>query len=176
MNIIEIILIGFGLSMDAFAVSITRSLKETKNQNKFIMSLSFGLFQMIMPIIGFYIGKSFYTEIVKWGNWISCIILVTIGLLMIKDSHKEENELESFSIKILFVLSLATSIDALSVGVTFTFANYSIILISSIIGIITFIISYTGCTMGKKIEGKIHNSQIVGGILLQLIGIKLLLW
>ena len=176
MNILEIILIGFSLSMDAFTVSITRSLKEEKSNNKLIMSISFGLFQMIMPIIGFLIGKSFYKEIIKWGNWISCIILVTIGFLMIKDS-KKENEIEPFSFKILWILSLATSIDALSVGVTFTFVKYSIMITSSIIGIITFMNSYIGCMIGKKIESKIHNkSQILGGILLQLIGIKIILW
>ena len=158
---IEIFLIGVGLSMDAFAVSI-------------------GGFQALMPFIGWFLGKGFESYITSIDHWIAFILLGIIGGKMLIDGIKAEDDEETGEFKLdlkeLFLLAIATSIDALAVGITFNFLNYPIVECMSIIGCTTFIISFIGVYIGKIFGSKYeHKAEIAGGIILIVIGLKILL-
>ncbi len=180
MNVMEIFLIGIGLAMDAFAVSICKGLtmKKTEWKKVIIIALYFGVFQAIMPLIGYALGVNFANAIAKVDHWIAFILLFAIGANMIKEALKnsDDNMNDSIDIKTMLVLAIATSIDALAVGITFAFLNVNIIESVSIIGIVTFLISAIGVKIGSvfgdKFKGK---SEILGGIILILIGLKILL-
>ena len=149
---IEIFLIGVGLSMDAFAVSICKglSMKKIKKKDVFIIALFFGGFQALMPFIGWFLGKGFESYITSIDHWIAFILLGIIGGKMLIDGIKAEDDEETGEFKLdlkeLFLLAIATSIDALAVGITFAFLNYPIVECMSIIGCTTFIISFIGLT------------------------------
>ena len=176
---IEIFLIGVGLSMDAFAVSICKglSMKKVKKRDVFIIALFFGGFQALMPFIGWFLGKGFESYITSIDHWIAFILLGIIGGKMLIDGIKAEDDEEfKLDLKELFLLAIATSIDALAVGITFTFLNYPIVECMSIIGCTTFIISFIGVYIGKIFGSKYeHKAEIAGGIILIVIGLKILL-
>ena len=148
MSILEIVLIGVGVAMDAFAVSICKglSMKKLEWKKALIIALYFGVFQAIMPVIGYFLGTAFQNLVTSIDHWIAFILLVVIGGNMIKDSFDEENEKRNDKVdfKTMLVLAIATSIDALAVGITFAFLQANIILAVSFIGIITFLISLLG--------------------------------
>lgn len=179
MSLLEICILSIGLGMDAFAVSVCKglSMKKMNWKKSFIIAEYFGLFQAAMPIIGYVIGKKFEGNIKSYDHWITLVLLLFIGIKMIKESLNGENEKDdSIKFKTMFYLAIATSIDALAVGITLAFLNTSIILAASVIGIITFILSASGVKIGNVFGDKYEkNAQVIGGILLILIGIKVLL-
>ena len=177
MNIYEIILISVGLSMDAFAVSLCKGMSLNKKNYKkaFIVGLYFGLFQFIMPIIGFKLASRFSNTITNIDHWIAFFLLLFIGLKMIKDSILKENILDNnVNFKEMIGLAIATSIDALAVGITFSFLKVSIFSSSLLIGIITFILSFMGIIIGSKFGERLGNkSQVVGGFILIVMAFKI---
>ena len=182
MGIWEIFLIGVGLSMDAFAVSVCKGLNMPKLNLKhgFIIALFFGGFQALMPFLGWALGKRFEKYITAFDHWIAFILLAFIGIKMIIESFKgDENEAESdsvFSIKELFVLAVATSIDALAAGITFAFLSVNIVEAISLIGLTTFTFSLVGIIIGHKFGSWFESkAELLGGAILVLIGLKILL-
>lgn len=182
MSILTIILIAFGLSMDAFAVSVTNGimLREVKFREPLKIGLFFGIFQAIMPLIGWLAGIKFQKYITSFDHWIAFLLLSFIGGKMLYESVKSRDEdqgEEAFSLenKTLLLLAIATSIDALAVGVSFAFLNVSIYQSIFIIGIITFIICFIGVVIGRKCGSLLkNNAEIIGGIVLIIIGLKIL--
>ena len=180
LRIIELIILSIGLAMDAFSVSICKGLSLTKMKIKdaIIVGLYFGIFQALMPIIGYSIGIKFYEQITNVDHWIAFILLFCIGINMIKDAiiNKEEEKDDSLKTQDMLVLAVATSIDALSVGITFAFLNVNIILACTLIGVITFAISIIGVKIGNVFGNKYEKkAQIFGGIILIILGFKILL-
>lgn len=180
MGFFSIILTGFALSMDAFAVSITKgiTLKKINLSIAIKIAFFFGLFQAVMPLIGWLFGMNFELYIRSIDHWIAIILLSFLGIKMIIETINRDDDNESNSIyldnKELIILSIATSIDALAVGVTFAFLNIDIIPICISIGVITFIVCFIGVIIGKKIGSVLKNSaQIIGGIILILIGLNI---
>ena len=181
MGLVEIILIAISLAMDAFAVSICKglSMKKMDWKKAIIIALYFGIFQGGMPLIGYILGVGFEESIKFIDHWIAFGLLVFIGGNMIKEalSKKEDDEVDDkVDFKTMIVLAIATSIDALAVGVTFAFLNVNIILAVSLIAIITFIISCFGVKLGNVFGDKYEKkAELAGGIVLVLIGLKILL-
>ena len=180
MNLYEIILISIGLAMDAFAVSICKglSMKKINWKSTIIIAIYFGLFQAIMPVFGYLLGSSFSVIVQKLDHWIAFILLAIIGGNMIKESKDDETEKRNDKVdfKTMIILAIATSIDALAVGVTFAFFEVNIILSISIIGLITFILSFVGVIIGNKFGDKFQNkAEFIGGMILIIIGLKILL-
>ncbi|MDS0528417.1 manganese efflux pump MntP family protein [Clostridium sp. SHJSY1] len=183
MSLLSIILIGFGLSMDAFAVSLTVGIS-TNNDNKMKMALKsgifFGVFQGIMPLIGWAVGISFTDYIEKIDHWIAFVLLAFIGGKMfiesIKGEDDESDEGKEYTNKRFLILAIATSIDALAVGVSFAFLNVNIISAVIIIAIITLILCIFAVYLGKVL-GAIFKSraEMLGGLILILIGLKILI-
>ncbi len=186
MGIIDFILLGIGLAMDAFAVSICKGLGMTKiNKNQLIIIASFfGGFQAIMPLIGYLLGNIFAKYVMQFSHWIAFVLLAFIGIKMIIDAIKERNEKDiaeekdkPISFKEITLLAIATSIDALAVGVTFSFyEDINIVLAIVIIGVITLIISALGVFIGNIFGSRYRFiASLIGGIILVLLGIKILL-
>ncbi|MDO4810365.1 MAG: manganese efflux pump MntP family protein [Eubacteriales bacterium] len=183
MTLIEIFLIGIALSMDAFAVAVCKGLTMTKINYRHTVwiALYFGVFQALMPLIGWFLGSQFAQYITKFTPWIAFLLLSYIGGNMIRESFSKEEDEEGktgISHKELLLLALATSIDALAVGVTFSFVELalSIGLAVTIIGCTTFILSFGGVFIGNIFGAKYKNrAEFVGGAILILIGIKILL-
>ena len=180
MGAIEILLISIGLAMDAFAVSVCKGLamKKMNWKKAIIIGLYFGGFQALMPTLGFFLGAAFQSLITSIDHWIAFILLGIIGGEMIKESFDDdsENKNDDVSFKTMIVLAIATSIDALAVGITFAFLNVNLVLAVSLIGIITFILSIVGTKIGNRFGDKYQNkAELVGGIILVLLGIKILL-
>ena len=181
MGLVEIILIAISLAMDAFAVSICKglSMKKMDWKKAIIIALYFGLFQGGMPLIGYILGVGFEESIKFIDHWIAFGLLAFIGGNMIKEalSKNEDDEVDDkVDFKTMIVLAIATSIDALAVGVTFAFLNVNIILAVSLIAIITFIISCIGVKLGNVFGDKYEKkAELAGGIVLILIGLKILL-
>lgn len=176
MTIIEIILIAFALSFDAFVVSICKglSIKKVCIKHMIIVGLYFGIFQAIMPLIGYFIGNSF-TYFVKYDYIISFLILSIIGISMFFGDDKVTDD--RLDIKQMLILSIATSIDALSIGITFSLFKVNIIKSIIIIGIITFILSAIGVKVGNKFGSRYEKlSSYLGGTILILIGLKMLIF
>lgn len=174
MNVLVIVLIGLSLGMDAFTISICKGLKNSNLRNGLTISLFFSLFQFIMPILGYYLGTIINDKIINYHSYFSAILLIIIGILMIKED--KINELDSrLNFKELILLSIATSIDALMVGISFSFVNINILISSLIIGLITFIMCIIGYYLGNLFYKKAHQyAGIIGGITLIILGIKLL--
>jgi len=180
MNLFSLFLLAVGLSMDAFAVSVCKGLAMQKITLKKagIVGLWFGGFQGLMPLIGYLIGSSFQQYITAIDHWIAFGLLAFIGLSMIKEAlgGDEEDADASLGIKTMFLLAVATSIDALAVGVTFAFLQVSILPAVSFIGIITFLLSAIGVKVGNHFGLKYKTkAEIAGGVILLLIGFKILL-
>ena len=180
MGILEIILVSISLAMDAFAVSICKGLSMRKLDWKkaFIIAMYFGGFQALMPIIGYLLGATFSNLVASIDHWIAFGLLTIIGSNMIKESFDDEIEKRNDRVdfKTMIVLAIATSIDALAVGVTFAFFKTSMIGPVISIGVITFILSLLGVKIGNKFGDKFQNkAELVGGIILIIIGTKILL-
>jgi putative Mn2+ efflux pump MntP len=178
MDIITV-LIALGLAMDSFSVSITRGF--TTNKTRMLIEalktgFFFGLFQAIMPVIGWIVGFSIINLISGFDHWMAFGLLVFIGLRMIYEALTKESKqiVSSSSFKILVMLSIATSIDALAVGLSLSFLETSIILPAIIIGIITFSLSFAGVYLGKKFGSYFDRIGVIGGIILIIIGLRIL--
>ena len=178
MGIIEIVLIGLSLAMDAFAVSICKglSMKKMNWKSAIIISLYFGIFQAFMPVVGYFLGSTFESYVTNIDHWIAFILLSLIGGNMIKESFEDKKKNDKIDFKTMIVLAIATSIDALAIGITFAFFEVNLLLSISIIGIITFLLSIIGVKIGNKFGDKYQNkAEFVGGLILVLLGIKILL-
>lgn len=180
MGILETVFIGIGLAMDAFAVAICKglSMKKMSWKKAGIIAIYFGVFQMLMPILGYLLAAGFHDWIESLDHWIAFILLAFIGGKMIKESFGEEENLnDNIDFKSMIVLAIATSIDALAVGITYAFLNTTNIIGSfASIGIITFCVSLIGVKIGNKFGNKYGDkAELVGGIILIFIGAKILL-
>ena len=180
MSTFSLFLIAIGLSMDACAVSICKGLamKRITFQKAAIVGLWFGGFQALMPCIGYLLGSRFESYITSIDHWITFTLLSLIGLSMIKESLSKEQECQDDSLapKNMLLLAIATSIDALAVGVTFAFLQVNIIAAVSFIGIITFTLSMIGIKIGNVFGIRFKSkAEFAGGLILILMGIKILL-
>ena len=182
--VIELLLIGIGLSMDAFAVSVCKGLAMRKVNKKqaFIIGLFFGGFQALMPFIGWALGTQFESYITSIDHWIAFILLALIGGKMVVEATKTEEEQEikqmdpPLDMKEMLLLAIATSIDALAVGITFAFLQYPIVEAMLIIGLTTFVLSIIGVYVGNAFGSRYQKrAEMAGGIILILIGLKILL-
>lgn len=184
MSLVEVIFIGIGLSMDAFAVSVCKGLsfKKINAKNTITVGLYFGIFQAGMPIIGYLLGTTFAEYIKRYDHILAFLLLVFLGGKMIYEALKDDFSGDNDSLKVgeMLLLSIATSIDALAVGITFAFLEnnkgLSIYPSAAIIGIITFLLSSTGVLIGKKFGERLQRkAEIVGGLILIIIGAKILI-
>lgn len=190
MGLAELIILAVGLAMDAFAVSVCKGLamKKITVKNSVVCGLWFGSFQALMPLIGYFAGIRFASYIVDTDHWIAFILLVLIGINMIKEaaSDDEDDADASINFKIMFIMAVVTSIDALAVGITFVCVPVSIFpsmpeyintfFGAGIIGIITFVITCAGVKIGSVFGIKYRSkAEIAGGVVLILLGLKVLL-
>lgn len=186
MNIFGIFLTAVGLSMDAFAVAISKgiTMKKLNVKNALKVAGFFGFFQGLMPFIGWLVGVRFSNYVMKFDHWIAFILLFFIGGKMAYEAYKTKDECavdiivekeETLNNKELLLLAIATSIDALAVGVSFAFLKVEIVKSVIIIGVITFIISFVGVAMGRRLGCLFQKkAETFGGIMLILIGFKIL--
>lgn len=183
MGFFELFLIGIGLSMDAFAVAICKGLgmERINKRDTLLLALFFGGFQALMPLTGYLLGSRFASYIERWDHWIAFVLLAFIGGNMIRESREqEEEEIEhggSIRYRELFTLAVATSIDALAVGITFALLpDVNVPLAVCLIGITTFVCSAAGLKVGNLFGLKYKaKAELAGGIILILIGLKILL-
>ena len=180
MCVIELLVLALGLSMDAFAVSICKGLSVPKLQAKhcLICGVYFGGFQALMPLIGWALGIRFQSMITNIDHWIAFVLLAVIGANMIKESFSKEEECPdaSFGFKTMLTLAVATSIDALAVGVTFAFLDVSIVPAVLLIGVTTFVCSAVGVKIGNVFGNRFQSkAEFLGGLVLIAIGLKILI-
>lgn len=180
MSLAELFIIAVGLSMDAFAVAICKGLSvcTLRPRHALITGLYFGGFQMMMPLVGYLLGVRFQSLITSVDHWIAFVLLALIGGNMIRESRDtdEENLSDSFSFGSMLPLAVATSIDALAVGVTFAFLQVRIVPAVSFIGATTFILSCIGVKVGNVFGAKYKSrAELFGGVVLILMGLKILL-
>ena len=182
MSFYNIILIAFSLAMDSFAVALSNGLliSEIKLKNGIKVGLFFGFFQFIMNVIGYFFGNFFGKPFFAFNYWVCFIFLVLIGSKMVIESFKNDNNIRDenniLSIKNLTILGIATSIDSLAVGISFSILKVNILFSSLLIGIIAFLLSFLGIIAGKKIGSKFSkNAEKIGGIILIIIGIKIII-
>lgn len=182
MGLFELFILAVGLSMDAFAVSVCKGLAMPKITLKktLIVGAWFGGFQALMPAIGYVLGVQFRDKITAIDHWIAFVLLGIIGANMIKEASSKdcdcEDESESLDIRTMFLLAVATSIDALAVGITFAFLNVHIVAAVSFIGVTTFVISAIGVKIGNVFGTRYKpKAELAGGIILILLGLKILL-
>ena len=179
MTVFEIFLIGIGLSMDAFAVSICKGLSVGKVNGRHMLTagLWFGGFQALMPLIGYLLGSTFEQYVTSIDHWIAFILLSIIGANMIKESFDKDSEKQnaSFSFMSMLMVAVATSIDALAVGITFALLQVNIWLAIAVIGCTTFVISAAGIKIGSIFGAKYKaKAEFFGGAVLICLGIKIL--
>lgn len=181
MNFWELFIIAVGLSMDAFAVSICKGLatRGVTVRHMCIAGLWFGGFQALMPLLGFLLGSAFYMYITAFDHWIAFVLLAFIGGKMIRESREKEEIFDtdsSFGFITMLVMAVATSIDALAVGITFAFLQVNIWLAIGLIGVTTFVFSAAGVRIGSIFGTKWKSgAELAGGVILILIGLKILL-
>lgn len=178
MSLAELFILAVGLSMDAFAVSICKglSLGSTRLSHSLTAGIYFGGFQALMPLIGYLLGIRFQTAIESVDHWIAFVLLGAIGVNMIKEAREQENCSADMDVRTMLTLAVATSIDALAVGVTFAFLNVNIVPAVCFIGCITFVMSGVGIKIGSVFGIKYKSrAEIVGGAVLILMGAKILL-
>jgi putative Mn2+ efflux pump MntP len=181
MDIVSLILIAIGLSFDTFAVSVSTGIKKTslKFSHALKIALTFGIFHVVMPLIGWFLGVQIELYISNYDHWIAFGLLTILGVKMIYESFTKEEIITSINpLKptLLIGMAIATSIDALVVGVSFAFMNINIYLSIAVIGFITFLMSMAGMLFGKKVGGILGKKmEIVGGLILIIIGLKTLL-
>ncbi|WFN37538.1 manganese efflux pump MntP family protein [Methanomicrobium antiquum] len=176
MNLISVFAIAAGLAMDSFAVSVSSG--TTKIKGKFraavVIGLVFGFFQGFMPVLGWVLGINFTGFILDYAHWIAFFLLFIIGIKMIEES--DEKLIDIQNPYVLLLLGIATSIDALAVGLSFAFLNESVLFPAFIIGIFTFVISFFGVYLGDKLQSSTGRyATFIGGIILILIGVKIVL-
>lgn len=181
MNTFELFILAIGLSMDAFAVAVCKglSLNKVNFKNACTVGLWFGGFQALMPALGYLLGVNFAHLIQSYDHWVAFVLLAIIGINMVKESREKDccdkND-ASLSFNTMLPLAIATSIDALAVGITFAFLEVQIIKAASFIGVITFVCSCVGIKIGSVFGSKYKSTaELAGGIILILIGIKILL-
>lgn len=179
MDLLTLLTLAVGLAMDAFAVFICKGLamREKVLKKGIIVGLWFGGFQALMPTIGFFLGTQFKDQITSIDHWIAFVLLGLIGINMVKEalSNDEEQADDSIAVKEMFMLAVATSIDALAVGITFAFLNVHIVSAASMIGVCTFLISFVGVKIGNIFGTKYKSkAELAGGIILILLGFKIL--
>jgi len=181
MSLVELFIIAVGLSMDAFAVAICTglSMKKPTIKDSLIVGLYFGIFQALMPLIGFLLGAGFADKITAIDHWIAFVVLAVIGGKMAKESFDKNDDVPeeeaSLSLKKMLPLAIATSIDALAVGVTFAFINVSIVPAVTFIGVCTLLISMAGVKIGNVFGLKFKSkAELAGGLILILMGGKIL--
>ena len=184
MGVIDILFIGIGLSMDAFAVSICKGLQMRKFNGKqaLWMGIFFGGFQALMPLTGWLLGALFAKHIMRYSHWIAFVLLAYIGGKMMAEAIREKDEVVEIDqmdppldIKEMFILAIATSIDALAVGITFSFLEVNIVEAITIIGLVTAVISAIGVFVGNIFGNKYKaKAELVGGLILVLLGLKIL--
>ena len=183
MSLFEVVVLAFGLAMDAVAVSICKGLGAVRLtwKNTVTVGAWFGGFQALMPTLGFFLGTTFAAYIKAYSGWISFILLAVIGINMIREAVSGEVDEDhpavcSFSARSMFLLAVATSIDALAVGVTFSFLDVKIIPAAAIIGVMTFILAGIGVRIGHIFGRRYQKpAEITGGCILCLLGVKILL-
>ena len=180
MTILELFILAVGLSMDAFAVAVCKGLAIGKINMKhaLIVGLWFGGFQALMPLVGYLLGSSFAEYIAAVDHWIAMILLVLIGVNMVRESRDKDPEHAdpSLGFKTMLVMAVATSIDALAVGVTFAFLEVRILPAVSFIGVVTFLLSALGVKIGSIFGTKYKSkAELTGGIILILLGLKIFL-
>ena len=180
MSFFDLFLIALALSMDAFAVAICKGLSVKKVGAKHILTVGiyFGGFQALMPLIGFLLGFKFERFIVSIDHWIAFVLLAVIGGGMIREAiaGEEDEANDSFSFKTMLPLALATSIDALAVGISFAFLGVDIVAAAVLIGVTTFVLSGAGIVVGNVFGAEYKSkAELAGGIVLILIGLKILL-
>lgn len=183
MSIVELFLIGIGLSMDAFAVAVCQGLgmRRLDLRRAGVIALFFGGFQALMPLAGWVLGAAFSAYIQRFDHWVAFVLLCFIGANMVREalSGEEEEECccgEKLDYKRLFLMAVATSIDALAVGVTFAFLDVSILPAISIIGCTTFVLSLGGVAVGNYFGARYkRRAELTGGVILILLGVKILL-
>ena len=179
MNLMELFLLAVGLSMDAFAVAVCKGLSMSKMSWKkaLIVGLYFGIFQAAMPLAGYFLGKQFEKLITTFAPWVAFALLAIIGANMIRESFGEEEHCsDAVGFKEMAVLALATSIDALAVGISFAFLKVSIVPAVSFIGVVTLSLSVIGVKIGNVFGSRYRaKAELAGGIILILIGLKILL-
>lgn len=179
MNLFSIIIISIGLAMDAFAASICKGLQD-RNQSIEVavkIALSFGFFQGAMPILGYFLASSFAEQIQEIDHWVAFILLAIVGIQMIKESREAYCEVRpGIDFKSLMILSVATSIDAAAVGISFAFLEVNIFSSALIIGLITLVISFIGYKIGNRlgIRSK-QKAELAGGLILIFMGSKILI-
>lgn len=179
MNLLSVFLIGVGLSMDAFAAAICKGLSIRKNflEKSFVIALFFGVFQAVMPYIGYLLGSIFAEKLQAVDHWIAFVLLSIIGVNMIRESRDKTCTIEEdrLDLKNLFMLAIATSIDALAVGVSFAFLKIKISLAVFVIGLTTFVISFFGVRIGRAFGIALKDkAQVAGGLILIFLGVKIL--
>lgn len=177
---IEIFLIAVGLAMDAFAVSVCKGLKmidRVDYKYAVIIALFFGIFQAVMPLIGWFAGIQFEAYIQSIDHWIGFALLALIGVKMIYEAFGSEDDVSiKYDFKEITILAVATSIDALAVGITFAFLDINIWSSILSIGVITFVLSIVGVIIGNKFGMRFKTkAEVAGGVILILIGVKILL-
>lgn len=179
MGLVDLFLIAVGLSMDAFAVAICKglSVKKVTLKHGLIAGLYFGGFQAGMPLLGYLLGSSFAKYIEAFDHWVAFVLLGVIGFNMIRESREKEEELNaSFGVKAMLPMAVATSIDALAVGISFSFMRVQIGWAVVFIGVTTFLLSAVGVKIGNHFGAKYKSkAELFGGIVLILLGIKILL-
>ena len=179
MGFIELFLIAVGLSMDAFAVSVCKglSVKKVGVKHAALAGLYFGGFQFLMPVIGYLLGFRFESVIETVDHWVAFVLLAFIGGNMIKESFGKAEELnDDFGVKTMLLMAIATSIDALAVGITFAFLEVQILPAAGLIGVTTFLLSFAGIYIGNAFGTRYKSkAELAGGIILVLIGVKILL-
>ena len=178
MSLSKIIFISLSLATDAFAASICKGicLKKITASNLLIIGLYFGFFQSIMPLIGYFISLTFKDLIINIDHWLAFILLFILGFNLLKEAKNYDEGDDKLDFRSMFLLAIATSIDALAIGITFAFLKVDIILPIIIIGLITFILSIIGVIIGHKFGNYFQTlAKVVGGIILIFIGFKILL-
>ena len=179
MHIWELFVLAVGLSMDAFAVSVCKGLAVRRAGARECLTAGvwFGAFQALMPLLGYFLGTTFAEKITAVDHWIAFVLLALIGANMIRESFgEEEGQSASMTPQAMFPLAIATSIDALAVGVTFALLTIRIIPAVLTIGCITFVLSAAGVWIGNRFGGKLGSrAEMIGGVVLILLGLKILL-
>lgn len=183
MTVWEIVLVALGLSADAFAVAMCKGVEMKKFVLRYalVIALFFGAFQALMPLIGWAVASQFARYIESFDHWIAFALLLLLGGKMMLDSFKKEEEEEGekvlkLGLKTLVLMAIATSIDALAVGVTFAFLQVNVWLAVAMIGSVTFVLSFLGVVIGVRIGDKFEKkAKFFGGLILVLIGVKILL-
>lgn len=178
MQFAELFLVGIGLSMDAFAVAVCKglSLKRTRLSHSILVGVYFGAFQAIMPILGYFLGSSFAEQIAAVDHWLVFLLLAVIGGKMIWGAGREEEADSSLGVKSMLLLAVTTSIDALAVGISFSLLDVDIWTAAGTIGATTFLLSAIGVKIGSVFGARLKaKAEIAGGVILILIGAKILL-